>query len=230
MFPLMDTVQSRSVPLVTWAIILLNGVVFLYELSLPPEYLEAVVAEAGMIPARLGSEPQAWWTVLTCMFLHGGWMHFLGNMWMLYLFGDNVEDRMGRARYLAFYVLCGLAAGVTHYVTDPASPVPTIGASGAIAGVMGAYFVLFPTARVITLVPVFFLPLIFEIPAVFYLAVWFASQLFSGTLSLADTEYHGGVAWWAHVGGFVAGMVLLPLFKKSREEYRRYYADEYWPW
>jgi membrane associated rhomboid family serine protease len=232
MIPIKDTVRSRDLPLVTWGIILLNGLVFLYELSLPPEHLEALVAALGMVPARLGADPRACWTLLTCMFLHGGWLHFLGNMWMLYLFGDAVEDRMGPARYLVFYLLCGLAAGLTHYVTNPASWIPTIGASGAIAGVLGAYVVLFPTAQVLTLVPVLFFPFIIQIPAVFYLGVWFVSQLFSGTLSLLSTEHDegAGVAFWAHVGGFVAGMVLLPLFKKSRKQYRRYYADEYRPW
>jgi membrane associated rhomboid family serine protease len=162
--------------------------------------------------------------------LHGGWLHLIGNMWVLYLFGDNVEDRMGPARYLAFYLLCGLAASLTHYAINPGSTVPTIGASGAISGVLGAYLLLFPTARVITLVPVFIIPFFFEIPAVVYLGFWFVMQLFSGTLSLAGTESSEGVAWWAHVGGFVTGMALLPVFKKSRKQYRHYYADEYWPW
>jgi membrane associated rhomboid family serine protease len=230
MFPIQDTVQSRSVPLVTWGLILLNGLIFLQELALPPERLEQLIALLGMVPARLGSDPEGWWTLLTCMFLHGGWMHFIGNMWTLYLFGDNVEDRMGPARFLVFYLLCGLAAGLTHYLTDPASSIPTIGASGAIAGVLGAYFLLFPTARIITLVPVFIFPFIVEIPAVFYLGVWFVSQLFSGTMSLVSTQYYEGVAWWAHVGGFVAGLALLPLLNKPGEQYRRYHADEYWPW
>ena len=231
MFPIQDTVQSRGVPLVTWAIILLNGLVFLHELALPPESLEAFVENLGVVPARINADPGAWYTLLTCMFLHGGWMHFIGNMWVLYLFGDGVEDHMGPARYLVFYLLCGLAAGLTHYFTNLGSPVPTVGASGAIAGVMGAYLVLFPTARVLTLVPVLFLPLFFEVPAVVYLGIWFASQLFSGTLSLLNAEFaYGGVAWWAHVGGFVAGMVLLPVFKKAPEQYRDYYPDEYWPW
>jgi membrane associated rhomboid family serine protease len=230
MIPIQDTVQSRSVPLVTWGLILLNGLVFLQELSLPPERLEQLVALLGMVPARLGHDPEAWWTLLTCMFLHGGWMHFIGNMWTLYLFGDNVEDRMGSARFLLFYLLCGLAAGLTHVLTDPSSTIPTVGASGAIAGVLGAYFVLFPTARIITLVPVLFIPFIVEIPAIFYLGIWFASQLFSGTLALIGPGYYEGVAWWAHVGGFVAGLALLPAFKKSRQQYPRFYADEYWPW
>jgi membrane associated rhomboid family serine protease len=230
MFPIKDTVQTRSVPLVTWGLILLNGLVFFHELTLPPEQLEALFATLGMVPARLGSDPDSYWTLLTCMFLHGGWLHFIGNMWTLFVFGDAVEDRMGRASYLVFYLLGGLAASLTHYATNPASYVPTIGASGAIAGVLGAYFLLFPTARVITLLPVFFLPFIVEIPAVFYLGVWFVSQIFSGTLALVSPQYYEGVAWWAHVGGFVAGIVLLPLFKKSRQQYRPYFADEYWPW
>jgi membrane associated rhomboid family serine protease len=227
MFPIRDNVPARNLPLATWAIILLNGIVFLYELNLPPERLEQLVSVLGMVPARLWSEPGAYYTLLTCMFLHGGWMHFIGNMWTLYIFGDNVEDRMGPARYVLFYLLCGLAAGLTHCFIDPNSLVPTIGASGAIAGVLGAYFVLFPTARVITLIPVFFFPLLVDIPAVFYLGVWFVSQLLSGTLSLISTEYYEGVAWWAHVGGFVAGIALLPLLKKSHKQYRRFYADEY---
>jgi membrane associated rhomboid family serine protease len=230
MFPLKDTVQTRGVPLATWGILLLNSLVFLYELSLPPETLEQLFSVLGMVPVRLGSDPEAYATLLTCMFLHGGWMHFLGNMWVLYLFGDAVEDRMGPARYLVFYLLCGLAASLTHYFTNQASTLPSLGASGAIAGVMGAYFVLYPTAQVITLIPILIIPFLVEIPAVVYLGIWFASQFLHGTLSLASMQSYEGVAWWAHVGGFVAGIALLPLFKKSREQYRRYYADEYRPW
>ncbi len=230
MIPIQDTVQSRSVPLVTWGLIILNSLVFFYELSLPPEQLERLIAMLGLVPARLKYDADAWWTLLTCMFLHGGWIHIIGNMWMLYLFGDNVEDRMGPGRYLIFYLLCGLAASLTHLAINPNSGVPTIGASGAIAGVLGAYFVLFPTAQIITLIPIFIFPLFIEIPAVIFLGIWFVSQLFNGTLALGGTQDSAGVAFWAHVGGFVAGMVLLPLFKKSRRRYRRYYDDEYWPW
>ena len=199
-------------------------------MSLPQEQLEWLAATLGFVPARLKYDPSAWWTLLTCMFLHGGWMHFIGNMWVLHLFGDGVEDRIGSGRYLVFYLLCGLAAGGTHYATSPESPLPTIGTSGAVAGVMGAYLLLFPTARVITLVPVLFIPLFFEIPAVFFLGIWLVSQLFSGMLAIMSTQYYEGVAWWAHVGGFVAGMVLLPVFKKSHKEYSRHYPDEYWAW
>jgi len=230
MFPLQDTVQSRSVPVVTWTIILLNGLAFLYELSLPSDELEAFLTLLGMVPARLANDPSAFWTLITCMFLHGGWMHFIGNMWSLYIFGDNVEDRMGPVRYLIFYLLCGLVAGLTHFLANPQSEVPSIGASGAIAGVLGAYFLLFPTAWVITLIPILFFPFFFEMPAVVYLGLWFLTQLFSGTLALGNPDYYTGIAWWAHVGGFVAGMVLLPLFKQSQLEYRPNYDDEYRPW
>ncbi len=230
MIPIQDTVQSRSVPFVTWVLILLNGLVFLHELTLPLERLEQFVALWGMIPAQLNADPTTWFTLITCMFLHGGWMHFIGNMWTLYLFGDNVEDRMGSGRFLLFYLVCGIIASLTHILIDPRSEVPTIGASGAIAGVLGAYFVLFPTSRIITLVPVFFIPMIVEIPAVFFIGVWFLSQLFSGTLALIGPGHYAGVAWWAHIGGFVAGLAVLPIFKQSRRQYGRFYADEYWPW
>jgi membrane associated rhomboid family serine protease len=230
MIPLQDTVQSRGIPLVTWGLILLNGLVFLYELTLSPEQLELLFAELGTTSARLGAEPGAYWTLLTSMFLHGEWLHFISNMWVLYLFGDNVEDRMGSVRYFVFYLLCGLVAEGAHIATDPSSPMPTLGASGAIAGVLGAYFVLFPTARVITLVPIFIIPFLFEIPAVFFLGFWFVSQLWSGTLGLANPEAYGGIAWWAHVGGFVAGVGLVYLFKRPDERRQDYYADEYWPW
>ena len=152
MFPLQDTIPSRSVPLVTWTIIFINTIAFFYELLIPADELERFVSLVGFVPARFADDAGAAWTLVTCMFLHGGWAHFIGNMWMLYLFGDNVEDRMGPVRYLIFYLLCGMGAGLAHYVTNPMSTIPCIGASGAIAGVLGAYFKLFPTSQVITLV------------------------------------------------------------------------------
>ena len=170
------------------------------------------------------------WPFLTMMFVHGGWLHIIGNMWSLYLFGDNVEDQMGSVRFLAFYLLCGLAAGTTQYVSNPTSQVPSIGASGAIAGVMGAYLVLFPTARIITLIPILFFPFIVEIPAVFYLGVWALTQLFN-VFTIHPDMSGGGVAWWAHVGGFAMGIILLPLFTMhTRKEARPVYRDEYQPW
>jgi membrane associated rhomboid family serine protease len=164
------------------------------------------------------------------MFLHGGWLHLLSNMLALYIFGDNVEDRIGHGRYLMFYLLCGLIAAVTHISFNSASLLPTIGASGAISGVLGAYFILYPRARVITLIPLFILPWFVEIPAVFYLGFWFLSQVWSGALSIVSgAQAVGGVAFLAHVGGFVAGLLLVRLFEQRRY-IRRVYVDEYWPW
>jgi membrane associated rhomboid family serine protease len=230
MIPIQDTQPSRHVPVVTWLLIGLNSLAFFYELSLTPRELELFLQLVGMVPARIASDPTALWTMLSSMFFHGGWMHFLGNMWTLYLFGDNVEDRLGPVHYLLFYLLCGLAAGWAQFAAQPNSPLPAIGASGAIAGVLGAYFVMFPTSTIITLVPVFFLPLFLEVPAVVYLGVWFLTQLFSGVLSLSGAPQMGGVAWWAHIGGFVAGLLLLPVLKLPAGQYREHYADEYWPW
>lgn len=209
----------------TWALIGINLGAFLFEILLPMPAREALFYRFGVVPARF-SDPQwaAWtglpldgyWPFLTSMFLHGGLLHIVANMWTLWIFGDNVEDRMGPIRFLIFYLTCGLGAGLLHWLTNPSSVIPTVGASGAIAGVLGAYLLLYPHARVITIFPVFFYPLIFELPAVFYLAFWFMSQLFSGFASLASPQDVGGVAWWAHVGGFVAGMVLLRLFVLRR--------------
>lgn len=202
---------------------------FFYELSLPRERLEALFFEFGLVPLRylspewaasVGLSPCDPLPFLTAMFLHGGWLHFISNMWSLWLFGDNVEDRMGHLRFLVFYLLSGLAASLIHIFFNPLSPIPTVGASGAISGVMGAYMVLFPTSRIITLVPFFFLPLLLEIPAVVFLGLWFFSQFFSGLFSLLTPSSFGGIAWWAHVGGFLFGILALPFFKKKR----RYYA------
>ena len=230
MIPLKDDVQARDVPVITWTIIFLNTLVFFFEVTSRPEFVERLAYEFGMVPARIGADSSSYWTLVTCMFLHGGWLHFIGNMWTLYIFGDNVEDRMGPARFLVFYLLCGIGASLVHYWADPTSQLPTIGASGAIAGVLGAYFVMFPAAKVITLVPILFVPLFFNIPAYVFLGVWFLSQVVSGTLSIAGGQQLGGVAWWAHVGGFVAGIVLRQLFAKPQKEIRRVYPDEYWPW
>jgi membrane associated rhomboid family serine protease len=164
------------------------------------------------------------------MFLHGGWLHLITNLWSLWIFGDNVEDRLGPLRYLALYVGCGLVAGLLHLATNPHSGVPTIGASGAIAGVMGAYFVLFPRAQIVTLVPVIIYPLFLRVPAVVYLGLWFAMQLLSGATTVAGTTT-AGVAWWAHVGGFAAGVVLLLVFSGARARARRVeYLLLVWCW
>jgi membrane associated rhomboid family serine protease len=201
--PLRDTIPSARVPVVNYAIIALNVVVFLYETSLG-RHLEAFILTWGLVP-RDFTLP----TLVTSMFLHGSWMHLLGNMLYLYIFGDNVEDRLGHARYACFYLLCGMAAGATQALINPASGVPVVGASGAIAGVSGAYFLFFPGARVVTLVPIFFFLQVIEVPAVFFLLIWFVWQLISGVATIGGGKagVEGGVAFWAHIGGFLAGML-----------------------
>ncbi|NPA49601.1 MAG: rhomboid family intramembrane serine protease [Thermodesulfobacteria bacterium] len=237
MFPIQDDAPRRGVPLATYLIIALNVAVFLVEISLPPPVLEKVVYYFGVVPARYTNphfESQVlfpglkYLAFLTCMFLHGGWVHLIGNMWTLWIFGDNVEDRMGSLRFVIFYLLCGFAASLFHIYMHPNSTVPTIGASGAISGVLGGYYVLFPLARIIVMVPVFIFPFFFEIPAVFYLAWWFFLQVFSGTLSVVQGQIVGGVAWWAHAGGFIAGLVLCRLFCWGRRQIS--YQDELSPW
>jgi membrane associated rhomboid family serine protease len=219
LFPLRDTIPSRRMPLVLWLIVLANGFAFAFELGLSAKNLGELVERFGIVPSRISLAPQAlletpgsYLVLLTSMFLHGGWLHVLGNLWTLLIFGDNVEDRMGRSRFLVFYLLCGVVAGLTHVRFHPDSLVPTIGASGAIAGVMGAYLLLFPHARVITLIPLLFYPLFVELPAFVFLGVWFVSQLLSGSLALMAPGEAGGIAFQAHVGGFLAGVVLHRLF------------------
>jgi membrane associated rhomboid family serine protease len=209
----------------------LNVLAFFLLLSLGQQ-AETWVALLGMVPARLLQNPgfMELSTVFTSMFLHGGWAHLLGNMLALYIFGDNVEDRLGSGRYLFFYLASGIAAAAAHLGLNASSPIPTIGASGAISGVLAAYLLFFPSSRVITLIPIFILPWFVEIPAIIYLGFWFLSQLFSGLFSVVSgAQAYGGVAWWAHVGGFVAGLVLGPLLAQRRY-IRRHYVDEYYPW
>ncbi len=236
MIPLQDILPRRTVPVVTWGLIALNTLVFLLEVLLPETGRELLFQYLGLIPARItdpewarmhGFPPGAYLTFLTHLFLHGGWVHFLGNMWTLWIFGDNVEDRLGHVRFLLFYLLCGLAAALVHIYFHPHSTIPTIGASGAISGVLGAYFVMFPLARVIVMIPIFIFPFFFEVPAVLYLGYWYLIQIFSGTLSLALPGHVGGVAWWAHVGGFLAGVLTHRLFCSRRG---CYYRDEEVPW
>ncbi len=183
--------------------------------SLNDQYVKLAKTSIAEQYAFVPAHPTAI-SYLTANFLHGGWLHIIGNMWALWIFGDNVEDRMGHVRFAVFYLLCGIAAGMVHLFTNPHSTIPTVGASGAIAGVMGAYFILFPRSRVIVLVPILIFPFFFEVPAVFYIGFWAFMQVFSGTLSLADARAVGGVAWWAHVGGFITGMVLRFFFIRHR--------------
>lgn len=222
MFPLYDSVPRVHTPWTVYLLIVANATVFGLLLTLSPAEMQAVFHLYGVVPARFSHPDLALHagypafglhTFVTYMFLHGGWMHWILNMWMLWIFADNIEDVMGPLRFLAFYLCCGLAALGVHYVANINSVAPVVGASGAIAGVMGAYFLLYPHAKVAVVIPIFFFPLIINVPAVLFLGVWFASQFFSGVLSLGGPG--GGIAWWAHAGGFVAGMLLLPLFRKK---------------
>jgi membrane associated rhomboid family serine protease len=236
MIPIGDSVPIRCWPVVTWGLIAINALVFFHELSLGPA-LEPFLRTWGFVPADyflLGqTAPEAWVEryvpLVSSMFLHGGWAHLIGNMIYLWIFGDNVEDRLGHLRYLGFYLLSGVVAALVQAHLFPSSTIPTVGASGAISGVLGAFLVLFPTARVFTLVPLLLFFPIVQLPAVLYLGFWFLMQLMSGTASLALASDAGGVAWWAHVGGFVVGLVLAPLLRR-RQSYPQVWRDQYVPW
>ncbi len=235
MIPIRDNIPAERSPVVNYTLIALCSVAFLFQLA-AGDRGQAIVEQFGFVPLRLTNPDvpavieqsvpyrtprgivvqrelhplapaviPAWATLFTCMFLHGGWMHFLGNMWFLYIFGDNVEDRLGKLGYLALYLVTGLGAGASHLISGPESPVPTIGASGAIAGVMGAYLWLYPKASVLAVIPLFIFIQAFVVPAWVFLGVWFALQLFQGIGSVAAA---GGVAWWAHIGGFVLGALI----------------------
>lgn len=215
MIPLRDKNPSGIFPVITLTIILINVFVFLYEVQLGPA-VGAFLKRYALIPAEVtGSLRYGTATFsdtlapfLTSMFLHGGWLHLILNMWFLWIFGDNIEDTLGGFRYILFYILCGLGAALTHFLIQPGSTLPVLGASGAIAGVLGAYAVLFPGARVVTLVPIFFFLQIIELPALVVLGLWFVLQILSGFLEGAS-PMRAGTAWWAHIGGFLAGIVLI---------------------
>ncbi len=235
MFPIIDNIPSRRPPIAVWGIIFANVLIFFAQLGLNDAQLHNLFMMFGVVPRRLAHPEWAVWvgfpdagylTLLTSMFLHGGWGHLLGNMWTLWIFGDNVEDRMGPIGFLLFYLLCGLVAGIVHVLVNPGSTVPTVGASGAISGVMAAYLVLYPTAGVITLVPILFYPLFITIPAVFYMMIWLATQLFGGAIGLFAPNV-GGIAFWAHIGGFIAGAFLWPWFVRPTRRSRPIMRDEY---
>jgi membrane associated rhomboid family serine protease len=216
MIPLRDTIRSRTYPLVTYLLIGLNVLVYFRQIALGPDQLR-FIATYGLIPARF-THPAlidyfGWGSnllsLITFMFLHGGFWHLLGNMWSLYIFGDNIEDRLGPLRFLGFYLLAGSLSGLVHLVLHSSSQIPTVGASGAIAGVMGAYFVLYPRAKILTLIPIFIFPWLIEIPAYIFLGIWFVLQFIGAAGADAAS---GGIAWWAHVGGFIGGILLLKSF------------------
>jgi membrane associated rhomboid family serine protease len=226
MIPLRDSIPNVHRPYGVWLLLAANVLAFALELSLNEQGRAVLFHLLGVVPARYQAffGGQAALDVgdllpfVTYMFLHSGWLHIIMNMWVLWVFADNVEDVMGTFGFLAFYVICGLGAVALHMVLAPASRVPVVGASGAIGGVMGAYFVLYPYGRVVTLIPIFIIPWIVELPAVIFLGIWFLGQLFSGVASFQASS-QGGVAWWAHAGGFVTGLLLLGIFRKKERCY-----------
>lgn len=223
MIPLRDNIPSSRFPIMTVSLILVSSVIFLYEATLPQAERDALFLTFGMIPSRVigllptvtPDGPIELRSLITSIFLHGSWVHIIGNMLFLWVFGDNVEDLMGPWRFLGLYLATGAVAGLSHAITAPGSMIPTIGASGAVAGVLGAYYLNFRKARVLTLVPLGFFLTTIEIPATFFLLIWFGIQLLYGLASLGVAA-ETGVAWWAHIGGFVAGGLLIILFKQRR--------------
>ena len=218
MIPLRDSIPSSSFPIVNVIFIVINVLVFFYEFSLGT-HLNSFINNYGLVPAYLLSQDTSLidriYPFFTSMFLHGGWLHLIGNMLYLYIFGDNVEDRMGHFKYLLFYLISGFAAAFAQIIINLYSTIPMVGASGAISGVLGAYILFFPRSRILTLVPIFFFIQLVEIPAAILLLLWFIIQFFSGVASVAITQNTGGVAFWAHIGGFVAGLILSRFFQKK---------------
>ena len=224
MLPLADNLPPKGFTPVTWGLVAVNTAVFLWLATLPEGRIEHLFAEFGVVPARFhpawrgerGPFGLASLPLLTSQFLHAGWLHVFSNMWMLGVLGRGVERRMGSPRYLLFYLLVGALAGGVQAWSTPLSTIPAVGASGAIAGVMGAYVALFPRAKILLMIPIFIFPLLIPVSAVFGILVWFFLQLQSGALALADPNAAGGVAWWAHIGGFVAGLFLVVFFTPPR--------------
>lgn len=222
MIPLRDRNPSGTFPFVTVGIILINVLIFFIELSLGTQ-LDSFLFQFGIVPVKVAYSADipdstfvnTYFPFLSYMFLHGGFIHLIGNMWYLWIFGDNIEDRLGRVRFVLFYLLCGIGSALVHVYFNSQSGVPCVGASGAIAGVLGAYMVTFPKARVLVLVPLFIVWEFIELPAVVVLGFWFLIQFFSGTASISSA-HGGGVAWWAHIGGFVLGVIFIKIFSKSR--------------
>ena len=223
MIPLKDLTPRRSLPIVTLLLIAANVAVFLHQLVLPPAAADAFIRTYGLVPSKISlalagrhySLAQAFLPLFTCMFLHGGFLHILGNMWFLWIFGANVEDRLGPLPYLIFYLLCGIGSGISQLLFSWGSRIPSLGASGAISGVLGAYIVFFPGSRILTLVPLFIIWFTARIPAIIFIGLWFLAQFLSGVSTLGAVNT-GGVAWWAHVGGFLIGLVFAKVAASAR--------------
>jgi membrane associated rhomboid family serine protease len=234
MLPIEIAVPTRYPAIVTYALIAANSTVFLFQISLSPPELEAFMRQFALIPARYFAAPAGvptqglldYLPFFSNMFLHGGWLHLILNMWTLYLFGPAVEDRLGSARYLIFYLACGLLASIAHASFNPTSTIPALGASGAISGVLGSFIMMFPLARLLIVIPILFFPFFFQVPAILFAAIWFFSQVTAGIAELFMPPQAGGIAWWAHTGGFVGGLALTPLLRRSKQTYRTYQPDE----
>jgi membrane associated rhomboid family serine protease len=220
MIPIRDKNPSSTFPYVTIGIIVVNVLIFLYELSLDSG-LGVFVMKYGVVPLRVSHYSQVpdltfistFLPFISSMFLHGGFVHLIGNMWFLWIFGDNIEDKLGHFKYLGFYILCGIIASSVHVFFNSQSEIPCIGASGAIAAVLGAYMVTFPRARVVTIVPLFIFIQVIELPAVVVLGFWFVIQFFNGAISITASASGAGVAWWAHIGGFVSGIIIFYIIR-----------------
>jgi membrane associated rhomboid family serine protease len=235
MIPFKDDNPTEITPVVTGTFIVLCVLVFLYEVSLPDRASEIFIYTYGAIPAVIFGHAQlpselsalpAFGTLISSMFLHGSWMHLIGNMLYLWIFGNNIEDVMGHMKYIVFYMMCGVLAALSHALIDPQSNIPMIGASGAISGILGAYLLLYPHARVLVLIPLGFFSRLMYVPAGVVLGLWFLMQLLSGGMSLGHQG--GGVAFFAHIGGFLVGMVLIGIFKKPHVKFfnpRHYHGD-----
>ncbi|MEL6260670.1 MAG: rhomboid family intramembrane serine protease [Cyanobacteria bacterium J06626_6] len=233
MVPIRDDNPISTTPVVVYALLAMNLVIFLYEITLPEAALQQFFNTWALVPVELSDSfgggaiaaEREWITLISSQFLHGGWLHVGGNMLYLWVFGNNIEDQLGPVKFLVFYLACGVLAGLSQWIFDPASAVPTLGASGAVAGIMGAYVIRFPRAKIVTLVPLFIIFTTFRIPAIFFLGWWFIQQAFYSAMSLGATADmgSGGVAYWAHAGGFVFGAILGPLmglFSKGRDNFR----------
>lgn len=233
MVPIRDDNPISTTPFVVYALLALNVVIFLYEITLSEDALQQFFNVWAIVPAELTASfgangvaaEREWFTLISSQFLHGGWLHVGGNMLYLWVFGNNIEDRLGSVKFLFFYLACGALAGLSQWFFDPASTIPTLGASGAVAGIMGAYVIRFPRAKIVTLIPLFIVFTTFRIPAIFFLGWWFIQQAFYSAMSLGATADmgSGGVAYWAHAGGFVFGAILGPtlgLFAGERDQYR----------
>lgn len=226
MIPVRDTIPCVNTPVITWTMIGLNFFVFLVLQFASEPTLNQILHLYGLVPARFsqpdwatmfGYPDNGYWVFVTCMFIHASWLHLIFNMWMLWIFGDNIEDVMGRMRFIVFFFLCGIIGSIFHLFYNPGSMIPSVGASGAIAGILGAYFFLFPYARIVIWVPIFFLPIFFQVPAIAFVGVWVIFQLYEATTAVFIKQASMDVAWWGHLGGFLAGGLLYRFFLRPRE-------------